>query len=318
MRSTQKKGCFQPNRKNSSFSPKKDRRYKNTYPSKWKQVRKSEPDCFHQIKNKFNQRERIMKEKYDLAKHTQSIIESRILREKRWAYMCGCSSLQMINFYLNNREEPTDFVESQSLIQRWLSLIHIERSPLSCAPDWIRKNKAVVQTIIERYPYDLIFAKSFWSDVEIVSKAVSIRPSVLEFLGDDMRNNYSVMKIAFERSMISYLYLGETLKKLPGFELLLGYQKEYCLGFGGFRLNSLDKEVSYKLREYYAYLQFLIGTKKKELAISKLELGDDIEVLKKKIFEFVGIPTGNLLWGLLTAKKYIKYDLTHIVRVFGM
>jgi hypothetical protein len=103
--------------------------------------------------------------------------------------------------------------------------------------------------------------------------------------------------------------LGKNLKKLPGFKLLLHYFKKHSLGLGDFRLNLLDQEVSHELMKHDRFLLFLAGTLDQSLLISKL--GGHSGVLKKKVSEFVGVPTGNLLWGLRTAKKHIEAGLEH-------
>ena len=109
--------------------------------------------------------------------------------------------------------------------------------------------------------------------------------------------------------MISYQYLGKTLKKLPGFSRLLEYVDKNSLGLGDFRLNRLEQQVSHELMKHDGFLLFLAGTRDQSLPISKLELGDDYGSLKKKVSEFLGVPTGNLLWGLLTAKIHIEAGL---------
>jgi hypothetical protein len=57
------------------------------------------------------------------------------------------------------------------------------------------------------------------------------------------------------------------------------------------------------------FLLFLTGTLNQSLLISKL--GGHSGVLKRKVSEFLGVPTGNLLWGLRTAKKHIEAGLEH-------
>ena len=57
------------------------------------------------------------------------------------------------------------------------------------------------------------------------------------------------------------------------------------------------------------FLLFLAGTRNQSLLISKL--GGHSGLLKREVFEFVGVPSGNLLWGLRTAEKHIKAGLEH-------
>jgi len=109
--------------------------------------------------------------------------------------------------------------------------------------------------------------------------------------------------------MISCYDLGESLKEQSGFKLLLHYFKEHSLGLANFGLDLLDQEVSHELMKHDRFLLFLAGTRDQSLLISKL--GGHAGVLKREVSEFLGVPTGNLLWGLRTAKKHIEAGLEH-------
>ena len=212
----------------------------------------------------------------------------------------------------NNKDEPKELSEFEKLVQScyvewWISHVKLGMCEIEDAPDWIKEDKRVAQSSIKANPWSIQFLKSFWSDIEMVSMAVSIRPAVLECLPMHWRNNHQVMKIAFESSMISYYYLGKRLTKLPGFEFLLKCEDENCLGFRNLRLNRLDQEVSHELMKHDGFLLFLAGTRNQSLLISKL--GGHSGLLKREIFEFVGVPSGELLWALQTAKKHIKAGL---------
>jgi hypothetical protein len=109
----------------------------------------------------------------------------------------------------SNKDEPKELSEFEKVVQscfveRWISLVKFGRCEIQDAPDWIKKNRKVVQSSIGVNPISLKFAKPFWYNTEMVSMAVSIRPTVLDCLPGYWRNNPHVMKIAFESSMISY------------------------------------------------------------------------------------------------------------------
>ena len=72
-------------------------------------------------------------------------------------------------------------------------------------------------------------------------------------------------------------------------------------------MNRLEQQVSHELMKHDRFLLFLAGTRDQSLLISKL--GGHYGLLKKKVSEFLGVPYGNLLWGLRTAKKYIEAGL---------
>ena len=207
----------------------------------------------------------------------------------------------------NNKDKPTDPSEVEKTVNWWILHVKFGRCEIEHAPDWIKEDKRVAQSSIKANPWSIQFVKPFWSDTEMVSMAVSIRPEVLECLPRYWRDNPHVMKLAFESSMISYKYLGKTLKKLPGFERLLQYVDENSLGRGNFRLDRLEQQVSHELMKHDGFLLFLAGTLVQSLLISKL--GGHYGLLKKKVSEFLGVPYGNLLWGLRTAKKYIEAGL---------
>tara|TARA_A100001015_G_scaffold221746_1_gene249651 strand:- start:780 stop:1631 length:852 start_codon:yes stop_codon:yes gene_type:complete len=212
----------------------------------------------------------------------------------------------------NNKDQPKELSEFEKVVQScyvewWISHVKLGRCEIQDAPDWIKEDKRVAQSSIEANPWSIQFVQSVWSDIEMVSMAVSIRPAVLECLPMHWRNNHHVMKIAFESSMISCYYLGERLKKLPGFEFLLKCEDENCLGFGNIRLNRLDQEVSHQLMKHDGFLLFLAGTLNQSLLISKL--GGHSGLLTREVFDFVGPPSGDLLWALLTAKQHIKAGL---------
>lgn len=209
----------------------------------------------------------------------------------------------------NNKDKPTDLSEVEETVKWWISHVKLGRCEIQHAPDWIKENREVAKKSITGNPYSLRYLESFWNDLEMVSMAVSIRPAVLECLPMHWRNNHHVMKIAFESSMISCYYLGETLTKLPGFEFLLKCEDENCLGFGNIRLNRLDQEVSHELMKHDGFHLFLAGTRNQSLLISKL--GGHSGLLKRKVSEFLGPPTGQLLWGLRTAEKHIEAELEH-------
>ena len=212
----------------------------------------------------------------------------------------------------NNKDEPTEPSEFREIVQScfvkyWISKVQVFGCAIKYAPDLIKQNREVVQSAIRDNPYSLKFVNTFWNDLEMVSMAVSIWPTILDFLPRYWRDNPHVMKLAFESSMISYKYLGKTLKKLPGFERLLQYVDENSLGRGNFRLDRLEQQVSHELMKHDGFLLFLAGTLVQSLLISKL--GGHYGLLKKKVSEFLGVPYGNLLWGLRTAKKYIEAGL---------
>ena len=214
----------------------------------------------------------------------------------------------------NNKDEPKELSEFEKVVQScyvewWISHVKFGMCEIQDAPDWIKGNREVVRSSITANPWSIKFAKPFWSDIEMVSMAVSIRPQVLKCLPRHWRNNPQVMKIAFESSMISYQYLGKSLKEQSGFEFLLKCEDKYGLGFGNFRLDLLDQKVSHELMKHDGFLLFLAGTRYLSLLISKL--GGHSGLLKRKVFEFVGGPSGELLWALRTAEKHIKAGLEH-------
>ena len=216
----------------------------------------------------------------------------------------------------NNKDEPKELSEFEKVVlscfvERWISLVEVDGYLIKYAPNWIKGNEEVVESAIRQNPYSFKFAEPFLYDLKMVSMAVSIRPSILsstfDYLPGYWRNNPHVMKIALEREMISCYYLGESLKEQSGFKLLLHYFKKHSLGLGGFRLNLLDQEVSHELMKHERFLLFLAGTLNQSLLISKL--GGHSGLLKRKVSEFVGPPTGQLLWALRTAKKHIEAEL---------
>ena len=209
----------------------------------------------------------------------------------------------------NNKDKPTDLSEVEETVKWWIPHVQLVGCKIQHAPDWIKQNREVAKKSITGNPYSLRYLESFWNDLEMVSMAVSEETRVLGFLPMQWRNNPHVMKLAFEMSMVSYQYLGETLKKLPGFEFLLKCEREYGLGFRNLRLDLLDQQVSHELMKHDGFFLFLAGTRHLSLLISKL--GGHSGLLKRKVFEFVGVPTGNLLWGLRTAEKHIKAGLEH-------
>ena len=299
---------------------------KKPYPGNWKEVlkKKNELGWLQQIKAKsIRKKKKIMEEKYSQAKLIQStedflILASQLLHaheHRRPIYQRSqlYEDLQDKPSFYNNKDKPTDPSEVEETVKWWISHVQLVGCTIKHAPDWIKQNREVARKSIMRNPYSLKFAESFWSDLEMVSMAVSINYSTLDFLPRYWRDNPHVMKLAFERSMISYQYLGESLKKLPGFKILLRYMSyPYFLGLGcDSKLSSLDQEVSHELMKHDGFLLFLAGTRDQSLLISKLELGDDYGSLKKKVSEFLGVPTGDLLWGLRTAKEHIEAGLKH-------
>lgn len=211
----------------------------------------------------------------------------------------------------NNKDKPTDPSEVKKTVNWWILHVQLVGCKIQDAPDWIKEDKRVAQSSIKANPWSIQFVESFWFDIEMVSMAVSIRPAVLECLPRHWRNNPHVMKLAFERSMISYQYLGESLKKLPGFKILLRYMSyPYFLGLGcDSKLSSLDQEVSHELMKHDRFLLFLAGTRNQSLLISKL--GGHSGLLKRKVSEFFDFPYGERLWAFRTAEKYIKAGLEH-------
>ena len=217
----------------------------------------------------------------------------------------------------NNKDEPKELSEFEKVVQScyvewwWISKVQVDPFTFEHAPERVKKNRKVVESAIGQNPYSFKFAKPFWHDRKMVSMAVSIEPRILDPICDCLpgywRNNPHVMKIALEREMISCYYLGESLKEQSGFKLLLHYFKEHSLVLGDLRLNRLEQEVSHELMKHDGFLLFLAGTLDQSLLISKL--GGHSGLLKREVSEFVGVPTGNLLWALRTAKKHIEAEL---------
>lgn len=292
---------------------------KKPYPGNWKEVlkKKNELGWLQQIKAKSIRKKKIMEEKYSQAKLIRStedflILASQLLQahaHRRPIYQRSqlYEDLQDKPSFYNNKDKPTDPSEVEETVNWWIPHVQLVGCKIEHAPDWIKQNREVAEKSIQRNPYSLRYLKSFWSDLEMVSMAVSIEPSTLDYLPRYWRDNPHVMKLAFQRSMMAYKYLGEPLKKLPGFERLLKCEDKYGLGSGDFRLNLLDQEVSHELMKHDRFLLFLAGTRNQSLLISKL--GGHSGLLKRKVSEFLGVPTGQLLWALRTAKKHIEAGL---------
>lgn len=243
----------------------------------------------------------------------------KVLKKKNelgWLQQIKAKSIRKKIMEDNNKDEPKELSEFEKVVlscfvERWISLVEVDRYLIKYAPNWIKGDEEVVESAIRQNPYSIKFAEPFWHDLKMVSKAVSIEPSILDSIFDCLpgywRNNPHVMKIALEGEMISCYYLRESLKEQSGFKLLLHYFKEHSLGLGGFRLNLLEQEVSHELMKHERFLLFLAGTRNQSLLISKL--GGHSGLLKREVFEFVGVPSGKRLWAFRTAEKHIKAGL---------